>query len=491
MPRRWPFLLLFAAALPDYAAMARRTVVVSDTHFGVGANHRIEDFRWTAEWTAFLAYLRKARVPTDLVLNGDTAELWQSLQNDCHTSDQTAGCTESEALQRLRVVLAAHAAELRALRDFADDGDNRLYVVPGNHDAALLFPLAGRALVEAIGAKNGRVTLLTQGYWRSADDLIIAAHGHQADPANRFSHWPNVIRESDRRLERPWGEQFVQSFYSDVEGRYEIIDNIRSEADAIRMGIAAEGFRGTMYEAGRLAAFLLTNSTVRQSSAVLGSSSKETGSNDRDEWDFKAIRYSGAEFFLDSVAKDDPAREAIAAAIASGAFRNGLCEMTDAEIREICDERAALRERQDSFTLCPQSTRGELVKQRMRSNEALLAEHLADLDRLPPQGMFALAVLSHTHDAHPPHKVSLERGDVQVVNTGAWQRVVASETLADFFASHGMKEKQGLSTVSLDRLPACYSFVVIAPYKDTPEAKLRYWDGKVERDDCLMVIREK
>ena len=71
----------------------------------------------------------------------------------CHGSEPaTLGCTEPEALARLERVLAAHTREMTAFGAFARAGDNRLVVVPGDHDAALLFSSVGMRAVEAFDA---------------------------------------------------------------------------------------------------------------------------------------------------------------------------------------------------------------------------------------------------------------------------------------------------------------------------------------------------
>jgi len=44
-------------------------------------------------------------------------------------------------------VLAAHAGEIADIVAFAKNGDNRVVFVPGDHDAALLFPSVARRVV--------------------------------------------------------------------------------------------------------------------------------------------------------------------------------------------------------------------------------------------------------------------------------------------------------------------------------------------------------
>ncbi|HSG38094.1 MAG TPA: hypothetical protein VLE27_00530, partial [Thermoanaerobaculia bacterium] len=87
-------ILLVVALLPTGAAALdcavptvtenRLTVILSDTHFGVGHGadgewHPFEDFRWLEDFKKFLAEVdAKGKSAVDLVLNGDSFELWQS-----------------------------------------------------------------------------------------------------------------------------------------------------------------------------------------------------------------------------------------------------------------------------------------------------------------------------------------------------------------------------------------------------------------------------
>src|SRR5262249_9612078 len=103
-PRSAPPIRLAALLPPDQPAAppARTIVVVSDLHFGLGglgaATHgegawdRYEDFRWAAEWNAFLERIDKeGGGATDLILNGDAFELWQSRSGDCRSGDADLG----------------------------------------------------------------------------------------------------------------------------------------------------------------------------------------------------------------------------------------------------------------------------------------------------------------------------------------------------------------------------------------------------------------
>src|SRR6266581_4623679 len=84
-------LLVFAVFAATASSNSDRLrVFISDLHFGVGKDiatgkwNNLEDARWAPEFSSFLhAIDRVGGGATDLVLNGDTFELWQSTQKDC------------------------------------------------------------------------------------------------------------------------------------------------------------------------------------------------------------------------------------------------------------------------------------------------------------------------------------------------------------------------------------------------------------------------
>lgn len=107
-------------------ASTRLTVLISDLHLGVGIDpkndqwHPIEDFRWQEEFALFLKAIdQKGKGATDLIINGDAFELWESIEWDCSNPDKNLVCTESEALNRLQRIVVGHRSELRALGEFA------------------------------------------------------------------------------------------------------------------------------------------------------------------------------------------------------------------------------------------------------------------------------------------------------------------------------------------------------------------------------------
>lgn len=480
--------LLFTGSLfPTPAASQQRSIiVVSDAHLGVGKIngkwHPYEDGRWSEEFGRFLKSVDELTGGAgDLVLNGDTFELLQSVENDCIHPDKDESCNEEEALARMRVVLASHKAELASIHDFAVAHDNRVYVVPGNHDVALLFPKVAAEFLKAVQAPGDRVRVLKEGYWLSSDHLIYAEHGQQigAD-VNRFRNWPEpfVTSHGERRLQRPWGEQFVQQFFNRLEEKYPVIDNLASETLGVKYGFAAEGIPGTINNFGRFVKFYLTQQSVLQ----LG---QELGPDGGEGWDIDLIRLQGDRFFYESIPDDDPLYEATKRSVADGSLGLSLADLSNDEISGICAvraERAASETGAAHIKRCPKKDLGAVLQRLVRSRESVYMDHLnATASRLAKAGVhpvFELFIYSHTHAAeaaYTPFQHSDSSWLPLVMNSGAWQRTITGDHLAALAKARHLADKDVLALQPED-LPECYPFILIPPYEaGKPRGSLQYW----------------
>jgi hypothetical protein len=478
-----------AATAPTFAPPGsdRFVVFISDLHLGVGRMpdthwHPYEDFRWEREFKLFLDRVSvDGGGRTDLVLNGDTFELWQSVDKDCTSQVRDLGCTEAEALRRVSRVLVQHRTELESLGAFAAAGSNTITIVPGNHDAALLFPSVAQAVLGAIPAPSGRVRIAASGYWLSPDGLVYAEHGHQigAD-VNRIDGWPQpfVQHSKGRSVRRSWGEQFVQSFYNRFERKYPIIDNISEERAAVRLGMAAEG---TLQAAADSVDFLRF--------FLLGVSWRQFGQSLRDgqapEWDVERIqKEGGSRFVVESFPTGDPLRRELERRDAAKRLPLTAGALSKGEIRAICDQRGVLVEQEQKqpgtapgVVLCPQTNESlrAAFETLTGSRDEIFSEHLkktyATLGQTDQR--FLLFVFSHTHvvdEGFRPLREEKLGWDPRVVNTGAWQRVVSPATVRSWNIPFAEALRR-----SVESLPACYSVVWVPPYTTEPAADVRSW----------------
>ncbi len=237
------------------AASPRHSVFISDLHFGVGkqaggAWDPTEDFRWPKALEGFLNQITEdGQQRVDLVIVGDFLELWQPpAEIKCGGAGADLGCTIDEMAALVGKVAAEHAGDLGILRNFAERGDNRLHIIVGNHDSTLRYAAVWNALGTALNAGSGRINLVTEGVWVSADGRILAEHGNQiGQDVNKYATWPTISRHVEGKdyIVRPWGELFVQRLFNDQEKTYSIIDNLSPETagPGIAPRIAGSGAR--------------------------------------------------------------------------------------------------------------------------------------------------------------------------------------------------------------------------------------------------------
>jgi UDP-2,3-diacylglucosamine pyrophosphatase LpxH len=447
---------------------ARTIVVIGDLHMGpgldtTGAWHAVEDFRWRDEFIRFLDAVSAEGGATDLVINGDLFELLQSPEVPCVHADGVVGCTGNEARQRLYLVTKAHAAELAAIGKFAAAGSNRVYVVPGDHDAALLIPPVWQLALKAFNAPADHVMLVSSGRWRSSDGRVHVEHGHQLPlSADRFSRWPSPVIASGGRthVERPWGEHVLLPFYDRTETKYPIVDNVAEEGVGVKFVAAA------MPEPpASLLRVLLTKTTWQQFRMDL-----DDGEVQAPEWDLTKIRSDLAAFVSTSLPADDPFATNLKKLSAFDLAEAGAA-LTDQQLVAVCDYRAAIRRARrrmervltqlagvgPPIAECPRvaDTVGPAFEYYWRSRDRQVRDLIGD-----PKGLDAI-VFGHTHLLDRPYRPYGEDGPV-VVTSGAWQRTIHPNELKQIDAP-------------LESLPACYSFVRIAAGTGTRVPQPRSW----------------
>lgn len=474
----------------------RQLVVIADLHLGVGKNpqtgdwHPYEEFRWPDHFRAFLdATDTQGNGATDLIVNGDAFELWQGIGDECPYAGERPGCSEAEALVRLERVIGQHAAELQALGRFAAGGDNRVTFVPGDHDAALLWPALANRLIAAIGAP-GRVEVASTGYWVSPDANVFVEHGHQIGfEPNRFTAWPAPFVQIEGRphLERTRGERLTQPLINQYEQRLEIIDNVSQDGLGLKYVLSAEASE-SVDTGGLLRIFLSKQSWLQFRSDL------ET-EREPPVWDVEAVRRSGAAFLVDSLEPDDPIRAVAARAQQSGRLGASASDLSDEEIVAICDYRAAVRRarRRNEQGLTQLVRSGPVVRECPRQRDAtgagfqyfwgsrdrIFSHHLSAraerLRKTGASGPIELFIYSHTHLGHRAFVPAPVGTRPLVVNTGSWQRSVFPATLERLKEERRLSNAAVLAQLRLDDLPVCYSFVTVPRTTGPRGASVRYW----------------
>jgi UDP-2,3-diacylglucosamine pyrophosphatase LpxH len=448
-----------------------------------GAWAASEDFRWPGALKGFLDFLsQRGNHAVDLVIAGDLFELWQPPQQvKCVGASAELGCTVDEMVTIAKAVVSAHAQEMGLLAEFAERGDNRVHLIPGNHDAALLLEPVWQQFAGPLRAEKGRVLLVQSGVWVSADGLVVVEHGHQigAD-VNRYEDWPKPPVRSERDktyVVRPWGERFVQVVFNEQEAQYPIIDNLSPEAAGVRYRMADRGVWGSLEDLARFIAFNLFETSAAQKTALLGA---PKGEPEEKKWHLSVARKSGHRLFVAALAPSDPFRkELMANDQQAAALRKELDllaanekRLTDGAVRSLCDLAAA--NSKDGWVLCRPANLGALVQGAVVPLSWQLREHLAT--RLAEFTHMRVFIYGHTHAMQVPWRLAVNSSTgVVVANSGAFQRLVDEEGFIALIKSRSWSAAEGLRHLRPDDLPPCYG-VILVPYESArPVPKAHAW----------------
>jgi UDP-2,3-diacylglucosamine pyrophosphatase LpxH len=235
--------------------MKRWIAVISDLHLSDGP---LDDFDAELEshLVDFLYWLGTRDEPAELVVNGDfldfaQASPWAGADLESGTDEGIPLCfSEVQSAQKFTAIRAAHARAFAGLRDFlAARPDNRVVVLPGNHDADFFWPAVGQAVRAAAGAAQAGARLelcLARHYRPPGCEWLWIEHGHQYDPVNSFfvggeERWsverPPVFAARDglRRLLECTGTRFLVRFLNRLDARYPYVDNVKPFSRFLRI----------------------------------------------------------------------------------------------------------------------------------------------------------------------------------------------------------------------------------------------------------------
>lgn len=468
---------------------ARLVAVISDHHMGVGRTANgawspVEDFRWPRALKGFLDFVStRGDHAVDLVIAGDLFELWQPPAHiKCAGASADLGCTIDEMAAIAEIVAREHAQELALLAGFAARGNNRVFLIPGNHDAALMLNPVWQKFAGPLRASDGRVTVVRSGVWASADGFIVVEHGHQigAD-VNRYADWPQIVRSKENGssyVVRPWGERFVQRVFNDQEAQYPIIDNLSPESAGVRYRMSDRGVWGTAADVARFLAFNLFETSTDQKTAMLGPPSNEPGA---DKWVISLARQRGHELFVAALPENDPFHrllmtpgdEQVAALKGElDILARDERKMSEGEIRQLCDLAAA--NRPDGWQLCRPVTMNSAIAGAIFPLEAILRDHLRA--RTEAHKDMRVFVYGHTHKIQEPRDVAVSGAvSVTVANSGAFQRLINDQGFLQRIEARSWTSAEGLKRMTPEDLAPCYGVVLIAYEGKRPTTDVRMW----------------
>jgi UDP-2,3-diacylglucosamine pyrophosphatase LpxH len=221
--------------------------IISDIHVGEGP---LDDFESELQelLIAFLRRLVATSVPVELVINGDfldfaQASPWSGATLESETGDGIPLCfTLGQSLQKFNAIHDAHRALFDAFAWFLSaKPENRLTILPGNHDADLFWPEVRQAFEAALPGRRhpGQLVFICSRNYRPDNrPWLWIEHGHQFDPINAFfvgvdERWsesePPILfdRNGEARLLECVGTRFLIRHLNALDARYPYVDNVK------------------------------------------------------------------------------------------------------------------------------------------------------------------------------------------------------------------------------------------------------------------------
>jgi UDP-2,3-diacylglucosamine pyrophosphatase LpxH len=200
------------------------TLVVSDLHLGAGdplpdgTPNPLEDFREDAAFAELLRYYDRELQGQagEWVANGDFFEMLFFSQNQ----GPGAHLRESDALARVRAIVAGHPLIFDSLAEFAAGRKRRVVFITGNHDPALLFRSVRRFLTRRIGGD-----IRFHRHYHLADDTYVE-HGHRYEESFRIKLRQDLVHDGEPRIELPWGAQFLTDFVLPLRREHPALNKI-------------------------------------------------------------------------------------------------------------------------------------------------------------------------------------------------------------------------------------------------------------------------
>jgi UDP-2,3-diacylglucosamine pyrophosphatase LpxH len=229
--------------------MPTTLIVISDLHLGGGDLLDDCDGELEAHIVSFIEEISERYNPVELIINGDFLDFaqappWKGKRLESAGRGIPLCFTQEQSAEKLENVFKAHEPVFKALgRLLAANDENRLVIIPGNHDADFFWPRVRELFVAKVCSgdvgRGGRLDFhLEQVYRPAAFPAAWIEHGHQHDPINSFrvgdeACWsaaaPPIFEDDggEQRLFECIGTRFLIKFMNHLDARYPFIDNIK------------------------------------------------------------------------------------------------------------------------------------------------------------------------------------------------------------------------------------------------------------------------
>lgn len=221
--------------------MKKLKLVFSDLHLGKGrllsggGINSFEEFHFGDKLAEFFHYYSSGafkEYSIELIINGDFLNF---LQVDYKGHFLTV-LTESVCVEILKSILDGHPKVFAAMQQFAENPENSITYVVGNHDQPMLWPACREVFSQRIGKQVRFVNLSYQF------DGVHVEHGHMHEAANRFNTRRFFIKKDlpEQILNLPFGSHFFVDLVLKIKVKYPFVDKIRPFSAMIRWAFLNE-----------------------------------------------------------------------------------------------------------------------------------------------------------------------------------------------------------------------------------------------------------
>ncbi|MGZ3807993.1 MAG: metallophosphoesterase [Bacteriovorax sp.] len=224
----------------------KTVLIISDLHLGAGMNvnnrrNFLEDFFYDKELIEFIEYHSSGHYldrEVELIINGDFFDLL-AVPFVKYFDDEF--WSEKAALDKLKMILDAHAGVIDALRDFLTYPNNRIVYILGNHDSELVFESLRDYLLMQF-PENDRAKfriLLNDDTVYIPEDGIVLKHGHEYELAHQYSIKNCIATDINfnKYFIPPWGSYYVTRVINKFKEGRDYINAVRPVNKFIINGI--------------------------------------------------------------------------------------------------------------------------------------------------------------------------------------------------------------------------------------------------------------
>lgn len=220
--------------------MSSIILVISDLHLA-GGDHVFDGF--SEESQSALEGLLAAANPrgplgragrVELVINGDCFDFLATSPFEKQTTIDA-----SVALEKMRLIAAAHPAFFETLRGFLAHDGHRITFTTGNHDIELRFAEIRAFIAQAIGCEDDqRLAFCPERFYQPLPDIYIE-HGNQFDFWNRalpgiWDEQGQLLDPQPRTIALCPGSRYFQYAATIINRAYPYFDHLEPSMNILR-----------------------------------------------------------------------------------------------------------------------------------------------------------------------------------------------------------------------------------------------------------------